>query len=106
MSGRVMGALLRRNVLDAGRGELFGTTVEAGVPEMPVMRRVQLWRELGRPGRFHPARLVAETWSDSAGEWRFPFIDESGVYTVISYDHTEQYDPVIKVGQVPTPMDD
>ena len=39
--------------------------------------------------------LVAETWSDTTGAYRFDLIDPSQRYTVVSYDHKQMYRAVI-----------
>ena len=42
--------------------------------------------------------------SDINGEWEFARL-YPGHYTVIAYDSTGQYDPVIKGGLIPEPME-
>jgi hypothetical protein len=39
--------------------------------------------------------LVAETWSDTGGNYRFELLDPAQRYTVVSYDHKQMYRAVI-----------
>ena len=39
--------------------------------------------------------LVAETWSDADGNYRFELLDSAQRYTVVSYDHKQMYRAVI-----------
>lgn len=57
-------------------------------PDQPLERRVQLISENTR-------LLVAETWSDANGDYRFEVIDPTQRYTVVSYDHKHLYRAVI-----------
>ena len=61
---------------------------EKGQPDQPLVRRVQLVSENARV-------LVAETWSDATGAYRFELIDPSQRYTVVSYDYKQMYRAVI-----------
>jgi hypothetical protein len=61
---------------------------EKGQPDQPLVRRVQLISENTRV-------LVAETWSDTTGAYRFELIDPAQRYTVVSYDHKQMYRAVI-----------
>lgn len=78
----------RRNAYFSGPGVIAGTVKEKGTPDRPLVRRVQLISENTR-------LLVAETWSDAAGDYRFEFIDPAQRYTVVSYDHEHLYRAVI-----------
>ena len=72
----------------SGHGFIAGTVKEKGQPDQPLVRRVQLVSENTRV-------LVAETWSDTEGAYRFDLIDPSQRYTVVSYDHKQMYRAVI-----------
>lgn len=65
-----------------GRGRLRSTVELYGVPANAlVRRRVRLYRELD-------GALLREVWSDAtSGIYDFQWIDETGIYTVITYDH-------------------
>lgn len=85
------------------RGHLTGTTVTAGTPEVPVSRVVQLFeRQAASPVFILSGGLIAQTLSDRDGAWRFDGLFASAKYAVVAYDHTGQYDPVIKTNLAPT----
>jgi hypothetical protein len=76
--------------------------------DQPARRRVYLFREARPPeeagaikgniGLIHTV-LVDWAWSDEAtGYWRFENVSTSGFYTVIVFDHTAQYAPVMSAG--------
>lgn len=84
-------ACARRNVHFGGNGQITGTVKEKGRPDQPhspLVRRVQLISENARV-------LVAETWSDATGAYRFLSVDPAQRYTVLSYDHPHMYRAVI-----------
>ena len=70
----------RKNIHFSGHGFIAGTVKEKGQSDQPLVRRVQLVSENARV-------LVAETWSDATGAYRFDQIDPSQRYTVVSYDY-------------------
>ena len=78
----------RKDIHFSGHGFIAGTVKEKGQPDQPLVRRVQLISENTRV-------LVAETWSDPTGAYRFDLIDLSQRYTVVSYDHKQMYRAVI-----------
>ncbi|MDD3674979.1 hypothetical protein [Thauera propionica] len=41
-------------------------------------------------------------WADEAGNWEVRLLDPAKKYHAIAYDHTGQYDPVIKMNLTPT----
>lgn len=85
------------------RGHLTGTTTTTGSPDIPVSRVVQLVeRDRAAPVFMSPAGPLAQVMSGADGAWRFDGLYDNAVYAVIAYDHTEQYDPVIKINLVPT----
>ncbi len=81
-------ATSRRNIHFGGNGQITGTVKEKSQPDQPLVRRVQLVSENTRV-------LVAETWSDATGAYRFDLIDPNQRYTVVSYDHKQMYRAVI-----------
>jgi hypothetical protein len=90
----------RRNIHFGGHGFIAGTVKERGtpgLPDRPLARRVQLISE-------NTNLLVAETWSDAAGNYRFEHIDPTQRYTVVSYDHQRLYRAVIADNLVPENM--
>lgn len=78
----------RKDIHFSGHGFIAGTVKEKGQPDQPLVRRVQLVSENTRV-------LVAETWSDATGAYRFELIDLSQRYTVVSYDYKQMYRAVI-----------
>lgn len=78
----------RKDVHFSGHGFIAGTVKEKGQPDQPLVRRVQLISE-------NTSVLVAETWSDASGHYRFELLDPAQRYTVISYDYKQLYRAVI-----------
>jgi hypothetical protein len=86
-----------------GSGVLRGTVTSDGGP---LKRRVYLmleeaWRA---PGNIERPLLypIGMTVSDATtGAWEFVDVDTGRLWTVIGYDHTGEFDPVIKAGLVP-----
>lgn len=69
----------------AARGRIVGTVKRKDTPDnVPLSRRVRLYRD--RDGM-----LIAETWSDAAGNYQFDYIEENESYTAIAHDHTYFY---------------
>ena len=86
-------------------GKLFGTTKEADFPDRPVRRRVQVVRAIDNAhGHVFPNgnSSVTWTWADEHGNWEVRNLDPALKYHAIAYDHTGQYDPVIKLNLIPT----
>jgi hypothetical protein len=78
----------RKDIHFSGHGVIAGTVKEKGQPDQPLVRRVQLISENARV-------LVAETWSDASGNYRFELLDPAQRYTVVSYDYKQMYRAVI-----------
>lgn len=78
----------RRDIHFGGNGVIAGTVKEKGSPDQPLMRQVLLISENART-------LVADTWSDANGNYRFERIDPAQRYTVVSYDHLHLYRAVV-----------
>lgn len=78
----------RRNIHFGGNGQISGTVKEKGQTDQPLVREVLLFGE-------HTHTLVASTWSQSDGTYRFEHIDPQQRYTVISTDHRQMYRAVI-----------
>src|SRR5579885_1954450 len=72
----------RKDIHFSGHGVIAGTVKEKGQPDQPLVRRVQLISENARV-------LVAETWSDASGNYRFELLDPAQRYTVVSYDYKQ-----------------
>lgn len=67
------------------RGRIVGTVKRKDDPaNVPLARRVRLYRD--RDGM-----LIAETWSDAAGNYQFNYIEEGEAYTAIALDHQHFY---------------
>jgi len=81
-----------------GAGRIFGTVKVDSSPDVPVYRRVWLMNQ-------RDAVIIRETWSDeTTGEYEFTNIDESQKYSVISFDHTNNFRAVIADSVVPELM--
>ena len=76
---------------------ITGTVKEKGQPDQPLVREVLLYSE-------NTHTLVASTWSDAAGNYRFERIDPQQRYTVISTDYQQLYRAVIADNLKPEPM--
>lgn len=81
-----------------GTGRIFGTVKVDSSPDVPVHRRVWLMNQ-------RDAVVIRETWSDgTTGEYEFTNIDETQKYSVISFDHTNNFRAVIADSVVPELM--
>ncbi|ERS12524.1 hypothetical protein Q673_02600 [Marinobacter sp. EN3] len=91
----------------SGAGRLRGTALtQSGDPA--VSHKVQVFAEFATfSGGKRPVGLlhVTAVKTDQGGGWDLPFIDGSKTYTVIAFDPEGQYDPVIKAGLIPEPME-
>lgn len=89
------------NILDlqyGGAGRITGTVKVDSSPDIPVYRRVWLMNQ-------RDAVVIRETWSDeTTGEYEFTNIDETQEYSVISFDHTNNFRAVIADRVTPEPM--
>lgn len=86
-------------------GRLSGSTKIAGSPDTPVPRRVQVVSYAPNAhGHIFPAVVAFSTWTwaDENGNWEVRNLDPALKYHAIAYDHTGQYDPVIKMNLIPT----
>jgi len=84
---------------------IFGTTKTAGNPDAPVRRRVQIVEASANAhGHVFPSvgAFSTWTWADENGNWEVRNLDPNLKYHAIAYDHTGQYDPVIKMNLTPT----
>ncbi|WP_296651990.1 hypothetical protein [Rhodoferax sp.] len=83
--------MLRRNIHFGGDGFITGTIKEkgnTGQADQPLERQVLLMSDNTRT-------LVAQTWSDALGRYRFDTLDPAQTYTVICEDHQRLYRAVI-----------
>lgn len=93
---QLIGLLTSGDTVRGGRGYISGTVKRDADPvDLPLRRRVRLHREIdGMP--------IREVWSDGAtGAYLFVDIDPAYRYTVISYDHTGEFEAVVAAGVVP-----
>ncbi len=90
-------ASARRNIHFGGAGLITGTVKEKGQPDQPLVRQVLLYSE-------NTHTLVASTWSDAAGNYRFEWLDPAQRYTVISTDYRQMYRAVIADNLKPESM--
>lgn len=104
MSARVFGSVVHLPAT-IPPGRLYGTTREAGLPDAPVRRRVQVVSaDQNAHAHLFPTATVFCTWvwADENGSWAVHGLDPALKYHVIAYDHTGVHDPVIKMNLVPT----
>lgn len=87
----------RRNIHFGGNGQITGTVKEKGQPDQPLVRQVLLYSE-------NTHTLVASTWSEADGTYRFERIDREQRYTVISTDYQQMYRAVIADNLQPEAM--
>lgn len=72
-----------------GQGRIAGTVKVDSTPDYPVWRRVRLFA-------LRDGRLAREAWSDpTTGAYSFDYVSRDLKFTVISYDHTGQYNAVV-----------
>ena len=87
------------------RYRLRGSVLDAA--GNPQRRKVLLLKESGlAPGNLAPTSY-SHVWiirSGPDGQWEKGYLFD-GLYTAIAYDHTGEYDPVIKGGLTPEPME-
>lgn len=84
-------------------GYLSGTAKISGAPDVPVKRLVQLFTSSNAHGTAFPTAVAVDwQWSAADGSWRFDGLDPAQKYNVIAYDHSGQYDPVVKLNLVPS----
>ena len=82
---------------NAGSYRITGTTKNTGTPPVPVGRLVRLHDQ--RSGE-----IVRQLWSDATtGAYSFDNI-RSGVFYVVSFDHTNTFAAVIADNLTPEPM--
>lgn len=81
---------------DGGDFYVEGTVKVDGTPDFPVRRKVRLFCTT-------TGRHVRETWSDeTTGLYRFDYVRQ-GPWTVISHDHTGNYNAVVADNITATP---
>ena len=90
-------ARAHRNIYFGGSGRITGTVKEKGQPDQPLVRQVLLYNE-------NTHTLVASTWSQADGTYRFERIDPPQRYAVISTDYRQMYRAVIADNLRPEPM--
>lgn len=89
---------VRRDFLTGGNGRVRSTVEVAGPPDVPVSRRVHLFRT--RDGL-----RVGETWSDPVtGVYNFDDVDTGFTYTAVAYDHTGVFATLATGPITPEPM--
>lgn len=87
--GKVQTPRSARDMVFGGRGQISGTVKVDSTPDVPVHRRVRLFRD--RDGV-----MVQETWSDKVtGAYEFNDIEEGATYSVVSYDYLHDFRAVI-----------
>lgn len=75
--------------IHGGKGVITGTVEEKATPNIPLHRKVRLYREVD-------GLLVRETWSNATtGAYVFTDINPAYTYTVIAYDYARNYRAVI-----------
>jgi len=77
-----------RNIYFGGKGVIEGTVSKKATSNTPLQRKVQLYSA-------QTNILVAETWSDETGNYRFDHLDTDQPFTVIAHDYQQHYRAVI-----------
>ena len=96
-------SIITGNMPFPNTGVLTGTLMVAGAPDTPVRRKMHVFESSSRYGMpFPTAVFVRNALSDVAGNWSVGQLDPSKKYGIIAYDHTGQYDPVIKINLTPS----
>ncbi len=91
-------ATVIRDENHGGTGRIIGTVKEAGSPfDVAVQRRVRLHRKVD-------GMMIRETWSAADGTYAFNNIVRTQQYYVLSFDHTGDYNGVIKDSITPEAM--
>ena len=79
-----------------GKFKVVGSTAVSGSPDVPVARLVGLFDERSK-------RIVRSVWSDEAGNYAFYNV-AYGPWSVVSWDHTNEYNAVIAANISGEPM--
>ena len=66
-------------------------------------RYVSLYKDGATPQTSRSLVLLRTTKTKSSA-WVFEHLEDAATYTLIAWDHTNAFDPVIVVGKVPEPM--
>lgn len=82
-------------VFVGGNGRIVGTVTIKGTPNVPVRRRVRLYREID-------GVCVGEQWSDAVtGAYAFVGFDRTITYTVLAYDGPRVFKATLADGVIP-----
>ena len=94
----VGGSVATLDIFDGGTGQIVGTVAQKNLPtDIPLARRVTLIDESTR-------RTIREVWSSPAGDYMFSSINPARKYTVLAYDHENDYRAVVADNLTPTPQ--
>lgn len=85
--GVVSGVTAKFDTQYGGKFKVTGTAKVSGTPDIPVRRMVGLFDERSK-------RIVRSVWSDAVGNYAFYNV-AYGPWSVISWDHTLEYNAVI-----------
>lgn len=86
-SNSIMHSCILPDVFDAGLAYIAGKVTVENIT--PVSRKVRLYD-------LNNGRLVGETWSDEAGNYRFSGLVAGKRYFAVAHDHTEVYNAAIQ----------
>lgn len=78
-----------------GAGRVYGTLKIAGVPNVPVARRLRAFRD--SDGKL----MNTESSTSALGEWEFSGLPMNDTYTVVAFDDTNAYRGVVADRIVP-----
>jgi len=82
-------------------GKLTGT-IEGHEPD--GSRHVSLYPDAGGVPQAPRTLIQIRATRTDQNAWEFTSLEEDRTYTVIAWDHTNTFDPVIKAGLIPEPM--
>lgn len=101
MSVKRVGGFVARRFPREYTGYLAGLVSIAGTPDSPASRKIHIFTHESA-GLFPLPTAKGWAWSSPDGGYRFDRLDPALRYGIIAYDHTGQYDPVIKLNLIPT----
>ncbi len=91
-----------------GNYRLRGTVLESGGEQPVADRLVQVFAEITKTrggGRPVTLKQLESVKTQQNGTWEAAYLSPALSYTVIAFDPDGQYDPVMKAGLIPEPME-
>jgi len=96
--------LVETAAIGRGRAQLKGTVLDSDGNGVP--RYVHVFATAHSAAKkYMKLEYVKKVLADSDGQWEADNLDAHSEYTVIAYDPAGAFDPVIKAGLKPEPME-